>query len=57
LLHQQSVNSPDELEKSLDYIKQSAMCLDAFTKELTEFIFNLEKKGKIAFKYKFQKVL
>ena len=50
LLHQQSVNSPDELEESLDYIKQSALSLDAFTKELTEFIFNLGEKGKNAFK-------
>ncbi|WP_338644889.1 diguanylate cyclase [Flavobacterium sp. KS-LB2] len=50
LLHHQSVNSPDELRESLDYIKQSALKLDAFTKELTQFIFTLGEKGKIVSK-------
>ncbi len=47
LLHHQSVNSPDDLKESLDFIKQSALSLDTFTKELTQFIFNLGEKGKL----------
>ena len=47
LLNTQSVNSPDELQESLDYIKQSALNLDTFTKELTQFIYNLGEKGKL----------
>jgi signal transduction histidine kinase len=50
LLDNQSINSPDELKESLDYIKESALSLDTFTKELTQFIFNLGEKGKIVFK-------
>ena len=42
----QSINSPDELKKLVDYIKQSALSLDAFTKELTALMSDLEKKGK-----------
>lgn len=47
LLNTQSVNSPDELQEYLDYIKESALNLDTFTKELTQFIFNLGEKGKL----------
>ncbi len=39
-------NSPDELKKIVDYMKQSALDLDAFTRELTTFVSNLEQKGK-----------
>lgn len=50
LLNTQCVNSPDELKEALDYIKESALSLDIFTKELTQFIFNLGEKGKTVFK-------
>jgi hypothetical protein len=39
-------NSPRELKKIAEYMKQSALDLDAFTQELTAFIKNLEQKGK-----------
>jgi signal transduction histidine kinase len=42
----QSINSPDELKQLIAYIKQSAQALDTFTRELTTFMSNLEKKGK-----------
>ena len=45
LLNQPS-NSPEELKESLFYMKQSALALDTYTKELTVFIFNLKQKGK-----------
>jgi len=39
-------NSPRELKKIAEYMKQSALDLDAFTQELTAFIKTLEQKGK-----------
>jgi signal transduction histidine kinase len=36
--------SENELKQSVDYIKQSAISLDLFTKELTLFICNLSQK-------------
>ena len=42
----QSTNSPEEIKESIDYIKESALSLDIFTKELTTFIFELGEKGK-----------
>ena len=45
-LIEQYANSPDELKKIVDYMKQSALDLDAFTRELTTFVANLEQKGK-----------
>ena len=43
----QNINSPEELKVYLDYIKQSALALDSFTKDLTSFISELGKKGEI----------
>jgi len=40
------VNSPEELKTIVEYMKRSALDLDAFTNELTSFIGNLEQKGK-----------
>ena len=42
----QLIDSPSDLKKMIDYIKESALSLDAFTKELTIFMSDLEKKGK-----------
>jgi hypothetical protein len=42
----QFVKSPQELKKLVGYLKTSAIALDDFTKELTSFIYALEKKGK-----------
>jgi len=42
----QSINSPDELKKSVACIKESAHTLDVFTRELTTFIFELGQKEK-----------
>ena len=42
----QSINSPDKLGQLVGYIKESALSLDTFTRELTTFMSNLEKKGK-----------
>jgi hypothetical protein len=42
----QFVKSPYELKKLVGYLKTSAFSLDDFTRELTAFIFALEKKGK-----------
>jgi signal transduction histidine kinase len=39
-------NSPDELKTIVEYMKQSALDLDAFTRELTTFVSQLEQKGK-----------
>ncbi len=39
-------NSPEELKKIAGYMKQSALHLDAFTRELTAFVSNLEQKEK-----------
>ena len=41
-----SVNSSDDLKKIADYIKQSALSLDAFTKELTQLMSDLEQTVK-----------
>jgi signal transduction histidine kinase len=40
------INSPVHLKKMVSYLKTSATTLDAFTKELTEFIYDLEQKGR-----------
>jgi len=40
------INSPVHLKKMVKYLKTSATTLDAFTKELTEFIYDLEQKGR-----------
>lgn len=42
----QNTNAPEELKEYLDYIKQFFLSLDIFTKDLTLFISELEKKGK-----------
>ena len=39
----QPSNSPEEIKEYLEFIKQSAVTLDAFTKELTIFISNLKQ--------------
>ena len=43
VLHQ-SLNSPLELKQIIIYIKESALKLDTFTKELTVYMVNLNKK-------------
>jgi len=43
----QHINSPEALKKIVKYMKQSAQDLDAFTRELTTFISDLEQKGKM----------
>jgi signal transduction histidine kinase len=45
-LIEKHANSPDELKKIADYMKQSALDLDMFTRELTKFVSDLEQKGK-----------
>ena len=40
-----STSSSDEIKKSVDYIKESAITLDIFTKELSTFISELGQKG------------
>ena len=45
VLHQSS-NSPLELKQIIIYIKQSALKLDVFTKELTVYMVNLHQKKK-----------
>ncbi len=42
----QFISSPAQFKKMVKYLKVSALSLDSFTKELTNFIFNLEQKGK-----------
>lgn len=42
----QYINSPEELKLSIDCIKKSALTLDLFTKELTDFICHLDRKEK-----------
>lgn len=39
-------NSPEEIQRMISYIKESALTLDNFTRELTGFIYELEQKGK-----------
>jgi signal transduction histidine kinase len=41
-----SMQSPDELKLSVDCIKESALILESFTKELTDFICHLDRKEK-----------
>ena len=41
-----STNSPEEIMLSLKCIKQSAITLDTFTRELTDFICHLDQKQK-----------
>lgn len=43
-LLEDAINSPEELKLCLNYIQESALSLDAFTKELTLFILNLKQK-------------
>jgi len=45
-LLERSKNSPDELRKLTGYLKQSALTLDIFTKELTTLMSGLKKKGR-----------
>jgi signal transduction histidine kinase len=45
-LIEKHANSPEELKKIADYMKQSALDLDMFTRELTKFVSDLEQKGK-----------
>lgn len=40
-----SINSQADFKKSINYLKQSALTLDAFTKELIEFMSDLKQKG------------
>ncbi|MEO5890961.1 MAG: CHASE3 domain-containing protein [Ferruginibacter sp.] len=42
----QSIHLPERLKQLIDYIKQAALSLDIFTRELTTFMSELEKKGK-----------
>lgn len=42
----QSLNSPDEMKRLIEYIKKSALSLDVFTKELTAFMSKLDQKGR-----------
>ncbi|MBC7845132.1 MAG: diguanylate cyclase [Flavobacterium sp.] len=42
----QTTSSPEELKQSVDCIKQSAITLDFFTRELTTFICELDQKEK-----------
>lgn len=42
----ESLNSPLELNQIITYIKQSALKLDVFTKELTVYMVNLQKRKK-----------
>lgn len=46
ILLNDAVNSQEDLNKIVGYIKESALSLDAFTKELTTFIKNLEVNAK-----------
>jgi DNA-binding response OmpR family regulator len=41
----QSMNSPEKLIKLMGYVKKSVLDLDAFTKELSVFMDNLEQTG------------
>jgi hypothetical protein len=41
-----STNSPIDLKKIINKIRESALSLDTTTKELTTFIFNLQQKFK-----------
>ena len=42
----QSINSSEDIKQSIDCIKQSAITLDVFTRELTNFICELGQKNK-----------
>lgn len=41
----ESTSSPELLKKSLEYIKQSALLLDSFTRELTTLMTSIGEKG------------
>ncbi len=41
-----AVHTQDELKQMAGYMKESVLSLDAFTKELTEFIYQLDQKVK-----------
>jgi len=45
-LIEKHANSPEDLKKIVEFMKQSALDLDTFTRELTTFISDLEQKGK-----------
>jgi len=51
LLDQSITYSYDELNKIVGYIKESAHSLDVFTKELTTFMEDIEKSGKVLTQY------
>ena len=40
------INSPKQLRKLVEYLQTSAVSLDLFTKELTDFVFVLDQKGR-----------
>ena len=40
----ESINSLEEIKKMVGYLKQSALSLDSFTIELTEFMCALKQK-------------
>jgi signal transduction histidine kinase len=40
------IDKPEMLRKMIAYLKESAVSLDVFTKELTDYIGELEEKGK-----------
>jgi hypothetical protein len=40
-LFEKSIGSPNELMQLVDYMKQSALALDVFTKKLTVFMCNI----------------
>lgn len=40
------INSPDEIIKMIGFTKESALSLDAFTKELTTFIYEVKEMNK-----------
>ncbi|HET6990866.1 MAG TPA: hypothetical protein VFJ43_06055 [Bacteroidia bacterium] len=41
-----AMNSPEELKTMVDYMKESALSLDLYTRELTIYITDLDKKRK-----------
>jgi signal transduction histidine kinase len=43
---EQVIDSPFEVKKLVDYIKQAVQSLDSFTKEMTVFMDDLEQKNK-----------
>jgi signal transduction histidine kinase len=43
----EDIRSPEVLKKITGYMRQSAVDLEAFTRELTDFIYNLEQQESI----------